>query len=157
MTHRGLSCEHAQGGSLDSSAARVFPPGVWGLGSSGHMRPTDVSLQNIWAGAEAAGCGACGGTTAHRSSVVTGSLCRRGGSTGHLQGGFCMASWVHVVVQPLAQGGAILLAAVRVWNRGVDLSAPAQGVHTLKQRQAAEQPGQPDQRPWGRRPPHLSS
>ena len=61
------------------------------------------------------------------------------------------------LAQPLAQGGAILLAAVRVWNRGVDLLAPAQGVHTLKLRQAAEQSGQPAQCPWGRRPPFLSS
>ena len=121
------------------------------------MRPADVSLQNIWAGAEVAGCGACGGTTVHRSPVVTGSLCLRGGNAGHLQGGSCVASWVHVVVQPLAQGGAILLAAVRVWNRGVDLLAPAQGVHTLKLRQAAERSGQPAQCPWGRRPQFLST
>lgn len=40
---------------------------------------------------------------------------------------------------------------------GDGLLAPSQGVHTLRQRQAAEQPGQPAQCPWGRRPPHLSS
>ena len=59
-----------------------------------------------------------------------------------------------MAVQPLAQGGAVL-AAVWVWNRGVGLLAPAQGVHPLKQRQAVEQPGKPAQCPWGRRPPHC--
>ena len=134
-------------------------PGSRFCRSSGHMRPTDVFPQNIWAGgALAAECGA--GLPCTGAPRVTGSPAparpERRSPPGRLL--YCPGrglAWPFSL--GVAWGAAVLLALGPAWSREMRLSAQLKALHPLKQRRAAEQPGQPAWGPRGRRQPYSPS
>ena len=109
-------------------------PGSRFCRSSGHMRPTDVFPQNIWAGgALAAECGA--GLPCTGAPRVTGSPAparpERRSPPGRLL--YCPGrglAWPFSL--GVAWGAAVLLALGPAWSREMRLSAPAQGAPSPK-------------------------